>query len=532
MLIAAAEVDDGRELTADVCVVGGGPAGLTVASRLADTGLTVLLLEAGAAAPPPGGADITSTRSVGLPYPLLASRARGLGGSSLRWDIVTPAGSPFVRLRELDELDFEQRTTPPVPGWPFSKAHLDRYYAAAWEVFGLSRPDPAREQVLAGPVESRTFSFGPASTFTTRLPAALAAHAHVTVLTDALVTDIRSDERSGRVSGLRCRTSQGRTLTATADRYVLAAGGLENARLLLASRSSQPVGLGNAHDHVGRYFMEHPHYASAVLVPGDGRLARDPQAWDLLASRGRAEQRKYAVAPDVVRAEGLLNAAFYLAPRSWTKPVPVAGGRLDEQGMRAVHQVRGELFGRRLPSWEATVRLAGSSPALGRSALRQLVAQRAQRSGRPSRWQPMFTVAVMAEQEPLSGSRLRLTDVPDEAGVPQALLDWRTGPTDAQSMRRSQALVGTALQEAYGGTVHSLLDGVELPHLGVGYHHMGTTRMAPAAVDGVVDPDCRVHGVDNLYLAGSSVFPTGGFANPTLTVVALAVRLAEHLGAR
>lgn len=523
---------DGGELRlrADVCVVGAGPAGLTVASELSRAGFEVLLLEAGQDNPPAGGEDVTDTAVVGLPYPLRRSRAAGVGGSGLRWDIPSPAGGPHVRLRQLDRLDLVDR--PGLRrGWPLAYDELEPWYARAWGTFGLRpAPDPPEEE-SAGPLRPAVYTFGPASTFTDRLPAELRGSARVRLLTQTRAVDIRTDDADDEVSALWCTSSEGR-LVVQATHYVLACGGVENARLLLASRSRRPEGLGNHDDQVGRCFMEHPHYASGLLVLSDGALLRERTRWDVVAVGGRLQQRKHRLSDDLLQRHGLPGGAFYVTPRSARKPVQLRSGELDTGTTAAVHEVRMAVLEGR---WDAASarhlgRALFAAPHLVMSAARQAAAIRAARRGRPGRGPLVFSLNVMAEQLPLSQSRLRLVDGPHDDGLPpKAELDWRASPVDVEALRLRHELAAPALEGVFGGRVLSLVDPVRVPHIGGGYHHMGTTRMSALPADGVVDADCRLHGMRNTWLAGSSVFATGGYANPTLTLVALAHRLAHRL---
>lgn len=530
MLIEAATLVPGTTLRADVCVIGGGPAGLTTTYRLAEGGVDVVLLESGSSVPPPGGEPYEGARNVGLPYPLETSRSRGLGGTSHRWEELTPYKRPYVRLRELDALDFESRPGLAFDGWPFAKEALEPHYRAAWELFGLRLPDPADDEIVEAPVETRMFDFGPAAAFTEWLPHTLRRHPNVRVVAGATATDLRTDDGDERITSVLVRTEAGAAFSAVARIYVLAAGGIENARLLLASSSTRPAGLGNRHDLVGRYFMEHPHYASGLLFPADGALLADVSFWDVVVEDGRARQRKYGIAEEVVRGEALLNIVFRLLPRPPTRPVVLRrDGAVGGTATQALLDVRAAVGAHRLPPAAAVARVARASPALGRYVLQQAAARRAGATGTPSRVQQVFTLSTMAEQEPLSTSRVRLGSERDRFGVPIAELDWRTGALDTRSMRRAQALVGPALARRLGARVASLVDALDEPHTGWGFHHMGTTRMSSDPERGVVDADCRVHGVPNLFAIGSSVFPTGGYANPTLTIVALAFRLGAHL---
>ncbi|MFC3688770.1 FAD-dependent oxidoreductase [Aquipuribacter hungaricus] len=522
----------GPLLRADVCVVGAGPAGLTVAHELAGTGLRVLVLEAGPAAPPPGGVDVPSTRSVGLPYDPATTRSAGVGGSSLRWDIETPAGPDHVRLKELDPLDLEDRGARSGPGWPLTWDELAPHYRRARELFGLAPADPGRDAPVRGRLERRSYSFGRSAVFTTEVPALLAAHPHVTLLAGWTVTEAVPSPGGGQVARLRCWSEEHGATTVEARAYVLAGGGIENARLLLASRAGSPAGLGNDHDQVGRHFMEHPHYLAGVVVPSRGRdLTLASRRWDLVSRAGRPAQDKYALAPALVRRHGLLNAAYKVQLHTGaTAPGFGHDGRVGQPVVDAYAALRAAVR-LRDPSGVTPLelaRLAAATPELARRAYRQVGAGRAGGAGRTV-GHTSFRVRVMGEQEPSPSSRLTLAGTRDRLGVPEARLDWRLSETDVRSMVQGQHLVAEDLGSLLGGRVVTLLgrDGEPRP-LG-GAHHMGTTRMSTRPRDGVVDRDCRVHGVRNLFVAGSSVFPTGGAANPTLTVVALAARLARDL---
>lgn len=379
----------------------------------------------------------------------------------------------------------------------------------------------------------RIFGLGPAATFTAALPRLLADHPAVRVVTGAVVTDVRTDGDLGAVSSLSCVTPAGRMLSVRAEVHVLAGGGIENARLLLASRSRHTAGLGNAHDHVGRYFMEHPHLDAALVRPADHRVEEDPALWDVHASRGMAVQRKYGLVPAALEREGLLSSAFYLVPRRPGKVVlPSPDGGLDRRRTAVLRAWRRALRRGELPArpWATAGDLVRSLPEAGRYVRTQARAARAVRQGEWLRTAPRFmTVRVMSEQVPDALSRVRLGSGRDSFGMPTAELDWRLTELDWRSLARSVHLARPGLRAVFGGQVDSLLDEELRPRVTGGSHQMGTTRMSASPRDGVVDPEGRVHGMANLYVAGASVFATGGSANPTLTVVALALRLAGHL---
>lgn len=531
MIRDGAGVASGEHLVTDVCVIGSGPAGLTVATELLGSGLRVLVVEAGRRVVPPGGDPYTAGTNVGLHYPLARSRAQGLGGTAHRWDLATPAGGPRVRLRELEELDFEDRPGVRTPGWPLSRAALLPGYVRARELFALPPADVDYDTPLGDGVTERRFSYGPADVFTRALPAGLAADGNTTVVCDAAITEIHLEPGGTRVTTLSGRTRHGAPFTVETRACVLAGGGIENARLLLASRSSSAAGIGNTSDQVGRWFMEHPHVPSGVVVPSRGApLRRD--AWDLFLQGRHPAQRFYGLSEAVQRREGLLDVAYYLVPRRAKAAVPLSrSGDRDAEVYSAVRRARRMLRERRpSPTAGRDIRaLLRAAPVMASYSARQALALRAAERGRTPLLPIVFTLRGMVEQSPRADSRVRLGTGVDAFGAPEAELDWRVSLGDAASLHRTQELVGPVLSRVLGARVTSLLRPDELPGLGIPFHHIGTTRMAARPEAGVVDPDCRVHGVRNLFVAGSSVFPTGGSANPTLTIVALAVRLGAML---
>jgi choline dehydrogenase-like flavoprotein len=309
--------------------------------------------------------------------------------------------------------------------------------------------------------------------------------------------------------------------------FVLAAGGIENARLLLASRSVMPSGLGNAHDNVGRYFMEHPHARG-------GRVA-DAKAWPLLKAFGRRHRvggrhvaALIAPAPVLQAERSILNSSLTIVARQPERAAPF-------WGMRAYSAIKHETApsraGRAL--WMATKRAAGLAQRVA-DPLRPWLLHKAGRLD--------IALLVRAEQAPDPDSRLTLGAETDALGMPRARLDWRLSEIDVRSVDVLVRTLGGELERLGLGSVVPAswladpsrawkTDPLISAHPIGGYHHMGTTRMSDDPRAGVTDARTRVHGIGNFYVAGSSLFPTSGWANPTLTIVALALRTADHVSA-
>jgi choline dehydrogenase-like flavoprotein len=300
---------------------------------------------------------------------------------------------------------------------------------------------------------------------------------------------------------------------------VLAAGAIENARLLLASSEANPRGLGNEHDLVGRFFMEHPHIRSGVIRP------RDP---DLLSQLGLYQRHrageenvaihaKLAVDPAVLRERGLLNTTYFVEPMSDSRASAATRSAIALKHAATFRPLPPDIA-RHLAT---VVTNAGAIASTAREVLTK------------KRTRDVAQLMCMAEDAPNPDSRVTLGSRADSTGLPVARLDWRPSEAVRRSVRAAQDLLDEQLRDARLGRVDDKLGDEDPPREIKGaWHHMGTARMDPDPTRGVVDEHCRVHSVDNLYVAGSAVFPTVGYANPTLTIVALALRLADHLKAR
>ncbi|MQA00668.1 MAG: GMC family oxidoreductase [Dehalococcoidia bacterium] len=531
MLVEADEVLAGSELATDVCIVGAGPAAITLAGALLDSGAHVTMLVGGGTAfthslKHPlrvlrghlrGEQGLASARNVGHPYyPVRFTRARGFGGTANALKV------HGLRARPLDPIDFEARPDLGLPGWPIDRDSLTPYYERAQDASGLgpARYDPAywqragrRPLSMEGTrVETAVFQYGAGDHFRTQLDRFAAASA-CDVILHANATEFRADPVTGCVERVEVATLDGNRFAVRARQFVLAAGAIENARLLLVSRRDRPAGLGNEHDQVGRHFMEHPHLNAAFLRPTSPETLERVGLYRRHEVDGTRVHAMLRLSDEVVRDEGLLNAAFELSP---------AAEVLEKRARSAYGQVRSAVQGGLV-----TARLAPH--VLFASAALPSIAPRVlgfRMRSRPT----LLAVDTMAEQAPHSDSRVTLGSRRDRLGVPRARLDWRVTEDDRQSIRRSVRLLDVAFREAGIGHLEQMYGDERPPRLiKGGWHHMGTTRMHDDPCRGVVDRDCRVHGSPNLSVAGSSVFPSGGCSNPTLTIVALALRLGDRL---
>ena len=484
----------------DVCVVGAGPAGITLARSLADKGLDVALMEAGDFDFTPQSQDFYAGERAGVDYPDLdLVRLRYFGGTSGHW-----TGT----CRALDSYDFRPLKQRPW-GWPIAKADLDPYQAAAAEILELGSPEelldlPVRQ--AANRFRAIQWQYSPPVRFGDKYRREIVEARRIALCLNANLVDLRLDNTLSTVTAAVFKSYNigDPGFEVRARVYCLCLGAIENARMLLNFRQ-KPRGIGNDHDLVGRYFCEH-----LYLRIGDMLYTERPA------------RRLSSLAPtlDFIERQEILSFSLLLfaredAPQSFLDATKETAKCFDTFTRSVTELLRG---------YRPACRSGGG---LDEFRIRH----------DPDRF-PSGWVKIAAEQALNADSRVQLTDEKDAFGLQRARLEWRLGEDELRTVRAAALALGMHMAEQNRGRLWIedwvLADPMELPRdrlLG-SYHHMCTTRMSDNPRQGVVDRDCRVHGTGNLYLGGSSVFATPGFANPTYTIVQLALRLGDHLGRR
>ncbi|WP_447956144.1 FAD-dependent oxidoreductase [Vreelandella sp. EE7] len=458
----------------DVCVIGAGAAGITLAMTLAQQGHQVLLCEGGEASRSERSQALYRGTSVGDTYLDLASiRLRYMGGSTNHWGGVC---------RTLDAHDFTAKTAAPQTGWPIGKQALAPYFEAAAALLDLETIPPDAPIDGAG-LERVYFSLGHAVRMKDKFAATLNGLETLTYCLTANLVGLETD--GDRVHAATFSDFDGVRKTIRARTFVLACGGIENSRLLLWCNQQSGGRLVPDDRTLGRYWMEHPHATigqALLFEPARFGLDTDYNVYLSPTAAAMAER-------------GILNC----------------GLRLHRMAPEATEALITEL--------------AEQAPGLG--------AELAGRAGGPV----MHGVYLRAawEQEPRFDNAVELSNERDALGVPLSRLVWQQSALDRHTIRESLMLLGEYLLKQNIGRVQFAdwlaAEPVALPEEGeiAGRHHMGGTRMSESADQGVVDRDCRLFAQQNMYVAGSSVFASAGHANPTLTIVQLALRLGVHL---
>jgi len=511
----------------DIVIVGTGPAGITLALELERSGLKIAMLESGGDEFDPDTQalyDGVVSGNAGA-LDLAAIRLRLFGGTSGHW-----AG----RCAPLDEIDFS-RSPEGLSGWPFSRQHLFPFYERAQSYLQIGAFDyaldaatglDAEDLFLTGSpdFETEMMRLSPPTRFGSTYGERLRASATIDVWLWTNVTHVGLGP-DGAPGKIETRTQSGVSRSFQARAVVLACGAVENARLLLASNARDGTGYGNAGDLLGRCYMDHPAGDAARIAFSS---PQPPKAyWTHPRTHGTdGVSFQFNLRPTDValEREGLLNVHFYLIPLS-----PGAATRdrqrASERSITALKSIAKYSLGRDVGTGFS---LSGAYCDFITNA-DQFLADRAISLVRGG----MIDEAILEyeqEEPPLRSNAVTLSEERDALGQPRANVHWAQGEDQIQSIQRSAALLGVAAGAEGLGRVR-LEDHDDAPYWGMisSWHQIGTTRMAVSPTSGVTDPTGRVHGTQALYIAGAGLFPTSGRSNPTLTIVALAIRLADHL---
>ncbi|TNF76395.1 MAG: GMC family oxidoreductase [Acidobacteria bacterium] len=497
MFIDSRTVERDSVIEADLAIVGSGPAGVSIAKEFLPTGLSVVVIESGGPEYEQEvqdlykGEESGDLMKEGKSY-LLASRRRQFGGTSNHWR---------GWCRPVDPETFLPRSWVPESGWPLSQEEVWSYNDRASELLLVSNFDYQSREMEQ---KKKPFLFEEDSAFETAFVhvnitnfadaygAELEAASNLRVFMHGNLTQILVDPEATRVEGLEVKTLDGNRFRVEAGAYVLAAGAIETPRLLLASNRVQKEGLGNGSDQVGRYYMDHPMVtAGALLAPNRSDHMRAYRKFRLPARKGSL-RAFLLLRPEAQERYQLLKSMTVLRPLASDQRPP-----LPREIARLSYELMQTGAGRPVTEPEKTY---------------------------------VGTVEIASEQVPNPESRITLGDELDPLGMPRVKIDWRLTDQEPASILATADLLAREMGKRLRGRVYLAIgDGPPWDHSRWSNHPMGGTRMNPDPKVGVVDTDCKIHGVDGLYVASSSIFPVAGCSNPTQTIVALAVRLSDHL---
>jgi choline dehydrogenase-like flavoprotein len=497
---------------ADVCIIGAGAAGITLAVEFANRGKRVLLLEGGGAQREDSSQQLYDSEIAGLPHRgIHTGRIRVKGGTTVRWG---------GQILELDAYDFTPRPGIPSSGWPFQKSELLPYYDRALSLEGLANAehnDAAVWRALHLPflqfpeLEAYLSRWCPEPNFARLHSEALTSHPNVSLWLHASVVELLLE--NGTATGVRCRTLNGIETVFQASQFIFCLGGLESSRFFLQPR---PGGLPwNSSNLLGRHFQDHIDCNAAVVEPLNPKTFHD--TFDPIFSRGFKYLPKLRLPPRFQAEHNTLNIGS-------TMSFEDTGKARAQAKLTVRNLMRGRIGEVTRDNLRHT---AGHVPMLFRQAWRYKVQRRA--------FAPphvRILLRVHCEQEPTSHSSITLTDVRDPLGLFRIRFDWQISERELDTIRQYVLIA----QHSLAGMARilpdeDLMSGSPdfLSRCDDSNHHMGGMRMSTSDATGVVDTNLRLYGVTNTYICSSAVFPSSGFSNPTHTVLALAIRLCDHL---
>jgi choline dehydrogenase-like flavoprotein len=506
MHIDARELPNNSLIEGDICIVGAGASGIAIALQWINSPYKVILLEGGGFSYEDEIQELYKGKNTGQPYyPLKSSRLHYFGGTTGHWGGMCAT---------MDEIDFTVRDWVPNSGWPIKWADLQPFYNRAQPIlelgpyeYGLAYWKKQDENLVSLPLDetvvyNKMWQFSPPTRFGKKYRDSIVNASNFTLYTYANVVDIKAFNHLKAVQEMVVKNLAGKTHTVRARFFILACNGIQNPRLLLASNSQFPMGLGNENDNVGRYFMEHLEIKSAELWLSQSQRMHLYE----LTGKPRAE---LAITPAAQKEFRLLNGTASLSPLNFAKDLKPAieTWSLEDprESERQLHKANEQKR-----STKIIKRLASDVYA-------------------------SYQLFTRMEQYPNPDSRVTLETEKDALGVPRAQLHWKLSEMEKRSLRKIYEIIGQQVGLHDAGRVRLMeylrdeKDSSWPDFTGGGWHHMGCTRMHDDPKKGVVDPNCRVFSMENLFIAGDSCFTTGGAVNPTLTIVALSLRLSDHV---
>ncbi|MBW4660926.1 MAG: GMC family oxidoreductase, partial [Drouetiella hepatica Uher 2000/2452] len=547
------QFEDNLLIETDICIVGSGPAGLSIAKEFVGTPIQVWIIESGGLEEEPETQALYNIESVGAPRVMQQEiiRSRIFGGSSHIW---TGRCAPF------DRIDFQARPWIPHSGWPISREQLDPYLERAginlglgphcyeeqlWELFKVPRPTPLLNEQILKPAfwqfSKSSKEPGQPTRFGRHFMSGNAPN--VNVLLHANVTHLNTNESGTRLESIEVSTLENKRGCIKAKAIILCCGGIENARLLLASNRTLPNGVGNEHDTVGRFLMDHPGCVIGSFDPQHSSKARSRfgQYWLDDAQGRHVYLHGVGLSPEVQAREGLLNCAAFLEEYSAQDDPWIALKRLRKslrkQSETSSPTIDQAMFWRRDNASETALESSPYQDALAVLSHPQIafegIYRRFVKHRPPLPKAERLDLYCLVEQLPDPESRITLSATKDALGMPISKIDWKISDREMQTVRRLSQVLCQEFQRM-GLSPPTLADWLDTregwqSNFTDRAHPIGTTRIAENPREGVVNSSCQVHGVEGLFVAGSSVFPTAGHANPTLMIVAMSIRLADWL---
>ena len=546
MIINATDFDPGTVLDADICIIGGGPAAISFALSFLGMNTKIILLAGGSWTETAENRELNKgfADPVNSHEPLETNRARVFGGGTSIWG---------GRCLPLDPIDFEKRSWIPHSGWPITYEEVAAYYQRSLElceagnnIFDAREAFPETgHEIIPGMdnediISSKIERWSPPTRFAHKYKEQLESSTHIHLYLDAHATKLNSETNADMVDSLTVVINSS-IIKVVAKKYIIAAGGIENARLMLHSKSAfHPNGIGNQHDNVGRYYMSHQTGTFGAVAPANRKEIMFSFEID---KNGIFCRRRWWFTPKMQKENKIGNVIIYLYRSINAKENPVESLKFvkkivsnalkHKSAKNIIKELNTSKNDLREHSVYSLKNIHNVIPAVIGAGYRRMTKQRIplRLPSVNSKW---LHVYFQAEHLPNPESRILLSDTNDRLGIPLPVVKIAFTELDTTTVVSSLKAFFERFAKKKKGKINFKAESLrefaqdKMANFDSVAHHLGTTRMSDDPSTGVVDRNCKVHGMSNLYIAGSSVFPTGGHANPTLTILALTLRLADH----
>ena len=507
MHVDARTLDNHSTIEGDICIIGAGAAGISIALEWMFSPYKVILLEGGGFQYEDRVQELYRGKTTGQPYyPLKSARLHYFGGTTGHWGGMCSVFDPIA---------FQKRDWVNESGWPINQDDLMPFYERAHDNLDLGicdfnlknwqKKDPTLVQLpLSNDVFwNKIWRYSLPTRFGSKYKDTIVNASNIHLYTYANAVDIKANENVSSVKEVTIKNYTGKTHKVVAKYFIMACCGIQNARLLLASNKQAQHGLGNDNDVVGRYFMEHAEVNSGEL------WLNEKSALKLYMLKPPKVKAELAMRPKKQQEYEILNGIVSMIPLVRGRKIPPLIKTWSKEDPR-----------------ENLKDIANAYENAKESKLSRFL---------DGKMYDSFEMVTRLEQSPNPSSRVTLDTEKDELGMPRATLHWQFTPLEKHSLRKIFEVLGQQVGLAGIGRIrlleclHDPKDESMPENTSGGWHHMGTTRMSEDPKKGVVDANCKIHGIDNLYAAGSSCFTTGGAVNPTLTIVAISLRLSDHI---
>jgi hypothetical protein len=523
--ISDQDAPDQQHMQCDLCIVGSGPAGITLATEMAKSGLHIVVIESGQTAVNNNIQALNNIQSTGKTFrPNFINRLRMLGGTSNLWP---------GRCMPLEPIDFSSRSWITHSGWPISYEEYAQYLPKAAKILGIADSQADAKNLampsVAIPIDLNTFSIKLAVwaksplRFAKKLNKRWASLSNISLVTGFTACAYSFNQNASRLEQIHCRSLSNKTLSISATRFVLCSGGIENARILLIAKQQNPHATFDT-DNVGRFFMDHPR-----AVKGSIRLNKGVNWGEFLGHpvAGGIKQMGIGLSAQVQQQQQLLNSYICLEPRA-----NVVVAKSYDTAVQTVKQLMSKGSTSKRLYFTSFDSIAGMAYQLTPKEilpnwlyciycwLRSFIKEHKRD----------LVIINQCEQLPNPDSRITLSDKKDTFGNPIASIHWQMSDAEIKSIQAIHQALGSWLKQQGIGELKTSVTDIQESDFDEASHHIGTTRMSNEPETGVVDSNLKLHGISNLYVCGSSVFATSGSGNPTWSIVAFALRLANHLG--